>query len=256
MGWFKKKDDDEILPELPGEDKLPEFPELPEIGNNSTVPDLPSDLPPDLPSDLPPDLPSDLPPDLPSDLPPDLPSKLPSDDLLDQYSSNIEKVASYPPLIKPKNSSQNDVKDIISSNEIRKSPYNISTSKISNDTLSNTNYTGNDIPPTNYSTKNKISKEPSLLMKEPPNSGIKNESRSKIMNSDKNAIYIRLDKFKITKQSIEDIREKIDSMSNTLVKIKEVKDREIRELEEWENEIMIMKSKIDNIDAKIFDKIE
>jgi|TARA_Y100000310_G_scaffold343907_1_gene453838 hypothetical protein len=65
-------------------------------------------------------------------------------------------------------------------------------------------------------------------------------------------IYIRLDKFQMTQQALGEIREKIVEVEKVLGKIKEIKEKEERELEEWERELGIMKSRIDGVDNSIF----
>ena len=64
-------------------------------------------------------------------------------------------------------------------------------------------------------------------------------------------IYIRLDKFQMTQQALGEIREKIVEVEKVLGKIKEIKEKEERELEEWERELGIMKSRIDGVDNSI-----
>ncbi len=69
-------------------------------------------------------------------------------------------------------------------------------------------------------------------------------------------VYIRLDKFETTVQTFEEIKNKITEIEKLLVKTKDIKEREEKELEEWEREIEIIKSRIDSIDKNIFNKLD
>jgi len=72
----------------------------------------------------------------------------------------------------------------------------------------------------------------------------------------KEPIYVRLDKFDVTIQAFEEIKEKIKEIEEYLSKTKEIKELEEKELEEWEKEIQIIKSKIDSVDKTIFNKFD
>ena len=69
-------------------------------------------------------------------------------------------------------------------------------------------------------------------------------------------IYVRLDKFQTTVQAFQEIKTKVEDIENLLTKIKDIKEKEERELNEWENEIQIIKSRIEAVDKNIFDKLE
>jgi len=69
-------------------------------------------------------------------------------------------------------------------------------------------------------------------------------------------IYIRLDKFKAGLESFEEIKDKIIEIEELLAGIKEVKEKEDRDLEEWEREIHIIKSRIETIDRDVFNKLD
>jgi len=68
-------------------------------------------------------------------------------------------------------------------------------------------------------------------------------------------IYIKLDKFETTVQTFEEIKDKIGEIEKLLVKTKEIKAEEEKELEEWEKEIHIIKSRLDSIDKTVFKDI-
>jgi|SRR3989338_3935825 len=69
-------------------------------------------------------------------------------------------------------------------------------------------------------------------------------------------VYIRLDKFEITVEAFNEIRNKIIEIEDLLRKTKEIKEKEEREIEEWEKEIHALKARIDFIDRSIFYKLD
>ena len=69
-------------------------------------------------------------------------------------------------------------------------------------------------------------------------------------------IYIRLDKFKAGLESFEDIKGKLIEIEDLLTKIRDMKDKEERELEEWEREIQVVKARIEQIDNDVFKNVE
>lgn len=69
-------------------------------------------------------------------------------------------------------------------------------------------------------------------------------------------IFIRLDKFQITNNIFEEIKNKISEIEELLKKTHEIKTKEEQELAEWEREIQIIKSRIDLIDKNIFNKLD
>lgn len=68
-------------------------------------------------------------------------------------------------------------------------------------------------------------------------------------------LYIRLDKFETTVNSIKEIQHKVREIEELLAKTKEIKMREEKELEEWEREIQGIKSRMDFIDKNVFNKL-
>jgi hypothetical protein len=69
-------------------------------------------------------------------------------------------------------------------------------------------------------------------------------------------IYIRLDKFQNTEESLDEIRNKITEIESLLKRIREIKSQEEKELEDWEREIQIIKSRIESIDKNIFSRLD
>ena len=69
-------------------------------------------------------------------------------------------------------------------------------------------------------------------------------------------IYVKLDNFKLGLDSFEDIRSKINEIENLLLKIKEMREKEEKELIEWERESQVIKARIDKINNDIFKNVE
>lgn len=66
-------------------------------------------------------------------------------------------------------------------------------------------------------------------------------------------IFVKLDKFKEAKESLDKISEKLGEVDELLKLIKDVKDKEAREVGEWEREIEKIKSRIVMINSDIFE---
>ena len=81
-------------------------------------------------------------------------------------------------------------------------------------------------------------------------------SRSKSRVKEAEPIYVRLDKFEASLESFEEIKRKINEIEEVLRKTKEIKQKEELELEAWEREIQIMKSRITAIDKTMFNKLD
>ena len=79
--------------------------------------------------------------------------------------------------------------------------------------------------------------------------------KKKVFTKDTEPIYIRLDRFQTTIESFEEIKSKINEIESLLNKTREIRAKEEKELEEWENEIGIIKSKLDIIDKNIFERV-
>jgi hypothetical protein len=69
-------------------------------------------------------------------------------------------------------------------------------------------------------------------------------------------IYIRIDKFETTIQAFFEIKNKITEIEELITKTKEIKNKEQKELEEWEHELQLLKTRIDYIDQNIFSKLD
>lgn len=105
----------------------------------------------------------------------------------------------------------------------------------------------------------KIISEPSNIIKETPRTiELPNKTKGYSTPSTKKAgpIYIRLDKFKAGLESFEEIKDKVLEIEELLLKIRGIKEKEEAELEEWEREIQILKSRIEAIDNSVFSKLD
>lgn len=185
MGWFKNKEEKELLPDLPENTELPNLPDFEnnpvgETGEYQYTANLKNDFYPSLPSDI----------------------------------------------------NSNQIKNMIGS-DVQRSKFDldIDTPKIPESKL-----ISSEIPDFSYSKK-----------------VVKDEFVGK--NKSPQQIYIRLDKFQSTKESLDDIKEKIVDIEKMLVKLKELKVKEEKELDEWERETQIIKTRLDSIDSNLFDKI-
>lgn len=85
---------------------------------------------------------------------------------------------------------------------------------------------------------------------EPPRQKIEYESPRKA-----EPIFVRLDKFEATTQAFDEIKERIIDIERLLAKTRELKAQEEKELEEWEREIQILKSRLDSIDKTLFKEL-
>ncbi len=69
-------------------------------------------------------------------------------------------------------------------------------------------------------------------------------------------IFVRLDKFKSSKKSLENIKEKLMEIEELLKKTREIKDKEEQEIEFWEKELQALKTRIHRVTEDIFEKVE
>lgn len=67
-------------------------------------------------------------------------------------------------------------------------------------------------------------------------------------------IYIKLNKFKEARESLEIAKIKLSEIDELLHTIKEVKIKEDQELSNWENEIESIKARIETVNSEIFDR--
>ena len=68
-------------------------------------------------------------------------------------------------------------------------------------------------------------------------------------------VFIRIDKFEGAMKIFNETKKKISEIESALEGIKELKDKEEREIQLWENELRLMKDKIEKVDRDIFSKV-
>lgn len=69
-------------------------------------------------------------------------------------------------------------------------------------------------------------------------------------------VYVRLDKYQDSIDTLQEIKKKLLEIENLLAETKELKSKEELELNAWENEIQEAKDKLNAIDRTIFNKLE
>jgi hypothetical protein len=67
-------------------------------------------------------------------------------------------------------------------------------------------------------------------------------------------IFIKLDKFKSARNSLEVVKQKVDEIEDLLKTIREVKRKEDSELSAWENEMESIKTRINHVTNELFEK--
>lgn len=74
-------------------------------------------------------------------------------------------------------------------------------------------------------------------------------------SSQKGDVFVKIEKFYSAKKSLDAIKQQIDQIDDLLKKIRDIKMKEERELAVWEKEIALVKSRIQNVNETIFEKI-
>lgn len=73
---------------------------------------------------------------------------------------------------------------------------------------------------------------------------------------EKRPIFIKLDKFNEAKESLEEIKGKLEEITEMLKTLKEVKVKEETELSDWEKEMEELKARLGSLTADVFENIE
>jgi hypothetical protein len=74
--------------------------------------------------------------------------------------------------------------------------------------------------------------------------------------SDKNDVFIRIDKFFSAKKALDTAKMNLSEIDELLKKIRETRMREEQELIAWEKEMLAIKSRIKEVTENIFEKLE
>jgi CRISPR/Cas system CSM-associated protein Csm4 (group 5 of RAMP superfamily) len=167
-------------------------------------------------------------PDLPV-LPNILPSNL-------EGSKEISQLPSFPNNSFAEKFSQNTIKDAITG---RKEVEEEGDDLMENQMMSS--------PPSIKYTSNfpEIKEKTLPLIRKPVVNTVKKED----------LIFVRLDKFEESLNNFEDIKKQVVEIEKLLKGINEIREKENKELENWEQEIKLVKTKIEKIDEEIFSKI-
>lgn len=109
-------------------------------------------------------------------------------------------------------------------------------------------------PPTNQGYEIKEKKELRTIEVpedyEPPLSKIPRKKLNK-----EGSVFVKIEKFQNSIENFERIKEKLNEIQETIIKIKRVRSKEEEELKQWELEVQAIKARIENIDNILFDKI-
>ena len=69
-------------------------------------------------------------------------------------------------------------------------------------------------------------------------------------------MFIRVDKYEKALEVFEKSKKKVIEIEKMLKDVRALKEKEQKELEEWENEIQATKAQIERVDKELFSKIE
>ena len=71
----------------------------------------------------------------------------------------------------------------------------------------------------------------------------------------KEPVFVKLDKFREATEKFNEIKEKVSEIEDSLRKLKEIKEKEDSELKSWDEEMQLIKQKVESIDNSLFNKI-
>jgi len=71
----------------------------------------------------------------------------------------------------------------------------------------------------------------------------------------KEPVFVKLDKFKEAVEKFDEIKEKVADIEDSLRKLKETKEKEDTELKAWDQEMLMIRQKVESIDNSLFNKI-
>jgi len=72
----------------------------------------------------------------------------------------------------------------------------------------------------------------------------------------KGPVFIRIDKFEESLKTFEEMKEKVAEMEKLIGEVKHIKEKEERELSEWEHQMQAMKNQVEKVEKDLFSKIE
>ena len=71
----------------------------------------------------------------------------------------------------------------------------------------------------------------------------------------KEPVFIKLDKFKEAVDKFDEIKDKVSEIESALRKLKDIKEKEDSELKAWDEEMQLIRQKVEIIDNSLFNKI-
>ena len=80
-------------------------------------------------------------------------------------------------------------------------------------------------------------------------------NKTTIVKTKNEEVFVKLDKFQSARKALVLAQEQVQDIANTLKRIRETKLREEQELSAWEKEILAAKTKVEEINKTLFDKI-
>ena len=86
-------------------------------------------------------------------------------------------------------------------------------------------------------------------------SEIKGQGFIKTRTKESEPVFVRIDKFEESLDTFEKTKKKLVEMEKFLSEIKRIREREESELQEWENEVQVIKKQFEKIDRDLFSKI-
>jgi len=83
-----------------------------------------------------------------------------------------------------------------------------------------------------------------------------NEEQVQRGSKQREPIFVKIDKFNDALNNFESIKQKISEIDSLLKKVKETRTKEQEEIDSWEREVEEIMSKVNNIDQKLFNKLD
>lgn len=83
-----------------------------------------------------------------------------------------------------------------------------------------------------------------------------NEEQVQRGSKQREPIFVKIDKFNDALNNFEAIKQKISEIDSLLKKVKETRTKEQEEIDSWEREVEEIMSKVNNIDQKLFNKLD
>lgn len=239
MGWFSKKEDDEKVPELP---KAPELRNVPQITQQNAQ-NKSDDVIPELPS-----FPNNSKNEtfnqniVKHAVDDDDESYEGNTDDNYEYSSNEEEVTEELPSFSGSSSNLNN-------------PNPNSRATIPEPPTKNNKKSEGMIPSINQINKKDISDSQTPRTVELSRTSFDKTKLQEKMSKQDEPIFVRIDKFQAAQKNFDKIKAKSKEIETILRKVKDVKEKEDKEIQSWTEDLEMIKSRLTEIESDIFDKI-